>query len=254
MSFSSDVKDELLKLIPEKPHCVRAELFGITRGSGAQNRYPSYLEPFVKLLRKTENAEEADEAEILQRPCCKRTYLRGLFLSSGFLSDPEKDYHLEIVLKTQREAYDLKELMRCFDLAGKIVERKGHQVVYLKEGDQIVQFLGIIGATKSLLSLENIRVVKDVRNDVNRKMNFEVANLKKTALAAMDQIEAIEKIRDLIGLEKLPDTLRETAVLRLENPESSLEELGLLMDPPVGKSGVNHRIRRLKAIAEEEKI
>ena len=230
MSFSSDVKTELSKMMPEKEHCVRAEL-------------AAFLFP----------EEALDDPELVRRPCCRKAYLRGLFLKAGSISDPEKMYHLEISCEKKDFAIRLKEMLSAYDLRSKIVDRKGHYVVYLKDSGQIADFLALIQAHKSLLSLENTMVVKDVRNTVNRKVNCETANIQKTVSASLTQIEAIEYIRDHIGFEKLPESLREIARVRLENPDDSLEKLGLRLNPPVGKSGVNHRLRKLKAIAEEEK-
>ena len=231
MSFSSDVKTELSGIMPEKEHCVRAEL-------------AAFLDPETAL----------DDPELCRRPCCRKAYLRGLFLKSGSISDPEKMYHLEIGADSRDFAIRLKEMLSSYDLRAKIVDRKGHYVVYLKDSSQIADFLALIQANTSLFSLENTMVVKDVRNSVNRKVNCETANIQKTVEASMSQIEAIEYIRDHIGFENLPASLREIAAVRLENPDDSLQQLGEKLDPPVGKSGVNHRLRKLKRIAEEEKL
>jgi hypothetical protein len=140
-----------------------------------------------------------------------------------------------------------------FETDAKIVERKGHFVVYLKEGSQIVDILGSMGAFVSLMNLENVRILKEMRNTVNRKVNCETANISKTVNAAVKQVEDIERIRDTIGFDTLPPTLREIAQVRLEYPEAPLKELGTYLDPPVGKSGVNHRLRRLSEIADRLK-
>jgi DNA-binding protein WhiA len=140
-----------------------------------------------------------------------------------------------------------------FETDAKIVERKGHFVVYLKEGSQIVDILGSMGAFVSLMNLENVRILKEMRNSVNRKVNCETANISKTVNAAVKQVEDIEKIREELGFDALPPTLREIAQVRLEYPEAPLKELGTYLDPPVGKSGVNHRLRRLSEIADRLK-
>lgn len=144
----------------------------------------------------------------------------------------------------------MQEVIGSFDSDAKIVERKGHQVVYLKEGSQIVDMLNVMEAYVSLMNLENIRILKEMRNSINRQVNCETANINKTVNAAVKQIQDIELIRDTMGLDELPQNLREMALLRLEYPDAPLKELGNYLEPPVGKSGVNHRLRKLSAIAE----
>lgn len=188
---------------------------------------------------------------ISQKECCLRAYLRGAFLGGGSLSDPEKGYHLEFVTNDETYAEALSQLMERYDMTPKIILRKNHWVVYLKEGDQIVDFLNVVGAHTILLEFENIRIVKQMRNDVNRLVNCETANLNKTVDASYRQIEDIEFIRDRVGLNYLGDNLREVAEMRLENREATLKEIGEMMDPPLGKSGINHRFRRIEKIAED---
>lgn len=183
--------------------------------------------------------------------CCKRAFLRGAFLAGGSISDPEKSYHFEIVSSGERKAEQFTDAVRTFELDARIVERRRYHVVYLKEGAQIVDMLNIMGAHKSLMELENVRVVKEVRNSVNRKVNCETANLGKTIGAAVKYIEDIEYIRDKIGLDSLSEELEETAELRVKYPDMPLKELGEMLSPPVGKSGVNHRLRKISRIAEE---
>ena len=176
--------------------------------------------------------------------------IRDAFLQSGSISDPEKFYHLEIVFTSYDDAQTIKKLIDGFGLDGKIVERKGHYVVYLKEGAQIADMLRIMEAPMALMEFENIRIVKDVRNSVNRKFNCEMANLSKTVNAARKQYEDIVYIRDSVGLHELSEGLEEIAQLRLEYPEASLVELGEMLSPRLGKSGVNHRLKRIEEIAE----
>ena len=180
----------------------------------------------------------------------KRERIREAFIQSGSISDPEKFYHLEIVFVEESEAVALKKLLEDFGLEGKIVERKGHFVVYLKEGAQIADMLRIMEASLALMEFENIRIVKEMRNSINRQVNCEAANLGKTISAAVKQIEDIKYICSSVGLENLPAGLAETAKKRLEYPEAPLKELGELMDPPLGKSGVNHRLKKLSELAE----
>lgn len=182
--------------------------------------------------------------------CCKRAYIRGAFLAGGSISDPEKTYHLEFVNSSLNYCEDLKDLINHFDMDAKIVKRKEHYVVYLKEGEQIVDLLNIMGAHVALMEMENVRILKEMRNNVNRKVNCETANLNKTITASVKQMEDIAFIRDRFGLSYLPIQLEEIALARLDYPEASLKELGQMMEPPVGKSGVNHRLRKISEMAE----
>ena len=187
---------------------------------------------------------------LLKEYCCRRAFVRGAFLCIGSMSDPNKGYHLELVCSHKMQAQQIQEELLRFDLEAKIVVRKKYFVVYIKEGSHIVDFLGICKAKVALMNLENLRIVKEMRNSINRKVNCETANIAKTVNAAAKQIEDIIFIRDRVGFSKLPDSLREMAQVRLEYPESSLKELGQYLDPPVGKSGVNHRLRKLSEIAD----
>ena len=184
---------------------------------------------------------------LLRQNCCRRAFIRGAFLAVGSVSDPEKSYHFEIVCTARQ----LQELLASYDVDAKVVLRKRHYVVYIKEGSQIVELLGLMGAHISLMQLENVRIVKEMRNSVNRKVNCETANLNKTVSAAVRQAEDIRYIQEKIGLDKLPMDLEETARLRLEHTEASLKELGDMLSPKVGKSGVNHRLRKLSQIADD---
>jgi len=188
---------------------------------------------------------------VVQRTCCKRAFIRGSFLAGGSISDPEKSYHFEIVCATLSKAEQLKSIMNSFGMDAKIVLRKKSYVVYLKEGAKIVDMLNIIEAHVALMELENVRILKEMRGSVNRKVNCETANINKTVSAAVKQIEDIIYIRDTIGFHKLSEGLEDIAILRLEHQDATLKELGNLLTPTVGKSGVNHRLRKLSAIAEE---
>lgn len=182
--------------------------------------------------------------------CCRRAYIRGAFIAVGSVNDPEKNYHLEFVLTDEHSAEQLRELINSFGLDAKVVERKEHFVVYLKEGEQIVDLLNIMEAPLALMDLENVRIVKEMRNDINRKVNCETANLNKVVGAAVKQLEDISYIEEHMGLSRLPEQLEEVARLRLEYPDKSLKELGSFLTTPVGKSGVNHRLRKISNIAE----
>lgn len=187
---------------------------------------------------------------LLQKSCCTRAFVRGCYLAAGSMSNPNKAYHFEVVCSTMEQAMQLRDIMRSYETDAKIVERKNHYVVYLKEGAQIVDMLNVMEAHVALMNLENVRILKEMRNSVNRKVNCETANINKTVTAAVRQIEDITYIKEQLGLNKLPENLREIAEVRLEYPEAPLKELGELLDPPVGKSGVNHRLRKLGEIAE----
>lgn len=186
-----------------------------------------------------------------RKRCCKKAYLRGAFLASGSICDPEKTYHLEIISHNLALANELNELNRFFNLNARVIKRKGNYVIYLKEGENIVDFLNIIGAHKALLEIENVRILKEMRNNVNRIVNCETANLQKTVDASIRQVENIKYIRDNMGFEKLPASLRDIAELRLNYSDANLKELGEMLDKPLGKSGVNHRLRKLDSIADK---
>ena len=194
---------------------------------------------------------EMDNSLVVQMNCCKRAFIRGTFLSSGSISDPEKGYHFEIVCPDSRKAEQLQGIIRSFHVEAKIVVRKKSYVVYVKEGAQIVDMLAVMEANVALMDLENIRILKEMRNTVNRKVNCEAANINKTVNAAVRQVEDIQLISRTIGFESLSDGLAQIARLRLQYPDATLKELGMMLNPQVGKSGVNHRLRKLSEIADE---
>lgn len=191
---------------------------------------------------------------VIQNSCCRRAFIRGAFLASGSISDPEKFYHFEIVCAARPKAEQLQAIMTIFDLDAKIVQRKKYYVVYIKEGAQIVDILNVMEAHISLMNLENVRILKEMRNSVNRQVNCETANINKTVSAAYKQIQDITYIKETMGLDGLSEGLREIAEARLEHPEAALKELGMLLASPVGKSGVNHRLRKLSNLAEELRL
>lgn len=191
------------------------------------------------------------EQSILHRNCCRRAFLRGAFLAAGSVSDPERSYHFEIVCGTEILAEQLCALLACLNVDARFVKRQRNQVVYVKEAEQIAEILGLMDARVSLLAFENARIVREVRGNINRKVNCETANINKTANAAVRQIEDIRLIEEKIGLSQLPNGLDEIARIRVQYPEANLRELGEILDPPIGKSGVNHRLRKLSRIAED---
>ncbi len=188
---------------------------------------------------------------MVQNVCCKRAYIRGAFLTAGSMSAPQKSYHFEIVCITRAQAEQLQIILSDFVTDAKIVQRKKYYIVYIKEGAQIVDVLNVMEAHLALMDFENVRILKEMRNSVNRQVNCETANINKTVNAAVKQMEDIEYIERRAGLGYLPDNLRIMAELRLQYPDAPLKELGEYLNPPVGKSGVNHRLRKISAIAEE---
>lgn len=217
-------------------------------------------EEAIRILKATKLMNHDGEIEehlsildnlLIQRPCCKRAFIRGCFLATGSITDPEKAYHFEIVCNNLGKAEQVRDLLNFFELEAKIVERKRYFVVYIKEGARIVDALNVMEAHISLMNLENVRILKDMRNSVNRRVNCETANINKTVSAAVKQVEDIRYIRDHMGFGNLSDGLRQMAELRLAEPEMSLKDLGERLNPPVGKSGVNHRLRKLSNIANE---
>ena len=284
MSFSGEVKEELAKHISSARHCQIAELAALLGFCGQYGRdasggytigFQTENEAVVRksftLLQKTFNIDndatlseeqmqdfysmfgdlEAPVSQkLIKNSCCQRAFLRGAFLSIGSISDPQKGYHMEFVCTDEAKAEQLRKVMQGFEIDAKIVMRKKYYVVYLKEGAAIVDLLNIMEAHVALMNLENLRIVKEMRNSINRRVNCETANISKTVNAASRQIEDIEYLREHYGFKKLPESLRQMAEVRLEYPDAPLKELGGYLDPPVGKSGVNHRLRKLSEIAD----
>lgn len=182
-----------------------------------------------------------------------RSYLRGAFLAGGSVNNPETSrYHLEIYSMYEEQCQDLCDMLIYYGLNGRVTERRNGHITYLKGAEEIADFLVLVGATNAMLKFEDVRIVRDLRNSVNRLMNCENANMNKTADAAKKQIENIQLIEDKVGLDSLPEKPREVAEVRLENPEISLKELGeILPSGPITKSGINHRIRKINEFAEQ---
>lgn len=284
MSFSSDVKEELAKHIGSARHCQLAELAAMLSFSGQYGRngegYYSIgfqienecvLRKCFTLLKKAYNINDSFQIEqdtmdailakygdlqgavdpvLIKNSCCKRAFLRGAFLCVGSISDPSKGYHLEFVCSDEEKALQLQQVIKSYDIDAKIVLRKKYHVVYIKESDAIVDLLNVMEAFVGLMNLENMRILKDMRNTLNRQVNCEAANIAKTVGAATRQIEDILYLKEHYGFDNLPDPLRDMAELRLELPDAALKELGENLDPPVGKSGVNHRLRKLSELAD----
>lgn len=281
MSFSSEIKERLCKSEFKCTRCAAAETAGIFRtvmrsadsalrfttensavaeraaydikegfginaviDGGSKNRSVAVREGF-----DTENIKGMIFGDPAPFGCCRMAYARGAFLGGGSVSDPIKNYHLEICVRSEGEAEFLRSMLPK-ELHARITERKGSFVVYLKGCEDIADFLGYIGAPSAALELFSVQVEKEMRNNINRRVNCESANADKMARAASKHIIAAEKIKAAGKWDSLPDTLREIGDLRCEFPEESLKELGERLDPPIGKSGVNHRLNRLKSFAD----
>ena len=273
MSFSSKVKEELFALYPSGRHCRLAELSAMILFSGGPQKGLPGLgeearEKAEKLIRLTGVNPDSPEGlaalklgkteqgyrvnpMLVERVCCKQAFIRGAFLACGSLTDPKKGYHFELPFMEEEHAAFLARLLRDFDIHPKLVQRKRYTVVYVKDSQEIVDTLSVMGAYRSLMDMENVRILKDVKNRVNRRVNCETANLEKTVNTAVRQMEAIRFIEEKKGFSYLPVNLQEVARVRLENPDLPLKELGMLMDPPLGKSGVNHRLRKICEIAND---
>ncbi|MBR1444402.1 MAG: DNA-binding protein WhiA [Firmicutes bacterium] len=246
------------KDIAEKFAGMSCRLFGIKTEIYEENKHFGIKineNDSLKILTATgimndDEIKKHINSTVVSGVCCKRAYIRGAFICIGSINDPQKNYHLEFVTYEREQAEELKNLINFFISDAKVIERKRQFVVYIKDGEQIVDMLNVMNAHKALMELENVRIVKDVRNNVNRIVNCETANLNKTVSASVRQREAIEYIRSRVGLDELPPQLKEIAVIRLENPDMSLKELGEMLEHPVGKSGVNHRLKKIINIAE----
>lgn len=209
--------------------------------------------PIVRNLLKRSGIKRYSNAQkyvkIRLKRCCMIAYINGLFIINGSINCPSKSYHLEITNSNKMLALENKKILDELGIDFKLVERKEHYVLYIKNGESIVNFLNIVGAHKALFEFENIRVVKDVKNNVNRVINCETANLEKMVNTSVRQVRCIEYIDKTIGIDKLPNKLRDIAYIRLENKELSLKDLGQMLTPVLGKSGVNYRLKKIEEIA-----
>lgn len=308
MSFSSEVKEELVKKTDSARHCQIAEfaafmgmsgnvsetddarvciefvteneltvekfyellfkIFGIKEDSDTNIQLRSGKETIIRITGQEDVAkilmtlkwcdDQFTQIEpvfadprIVRMDCCKKAFIRGAFMERGSISDPNKFYHYEIVCKYEEDAEVLRGMLMFFGMDAKVIARKNSFIVYMKEGNNITDTLNLMGAVVSQMNLYNVMILKGISNDVNRKVNCETANLNKTIEAAVKQIKDIEYIRDTVGLDTLKDSLREVAYIRLDNPDMNLKDIGELLVPAVGKSGVNHRLRKISEIADE---
>lgn len=290
MSFSSVVKEELVNIVPSGRKLRISELSGLLAyiaKVGADGKSVTIetensfaIRKCFTLLSKTYNINNdfletrmsSDKQVVLDETVApaqeiiedvnpikiinsndtemKRAFLRGVFIATGFVGEPTKGYHLEFAQSSASEAAVLAKLLMSFDVETHMAQRKKRYVLYIKDSESVSDVLSICEASKSMMDFVNEKIVRDVRNTLNRRVNCEAANLIKSVNAANSQIDDIIYIRDHVGLDALPDQLREMAIVRLEFPEEPLSKLGEHLDPPVGKSGVNHRLRKLGEYAE----
>lgn len=232
-----------------------------TESLNGQKRYQLMIpeEESIHLLEETMllddealfGVRQMPNPEMVKYACCKKSFVKGAFLMCGAVSNPDKEYHLEIAAPTEEFAQFVIEILNYFEIPAKKTCRKAKYVVYLKRAEEISSMLTLLGASNSMLHLENVRIKKDVSNQVNRQMNCDTFNINRTMNAAEAQIQDIRYLEREVGLDKLPLTLREIAEVRMNNPETSLSGLGELLNPPIGKSGVNGRLRKLSELARK---
>lgn len=295
MSFSSELKEELLHIEPENPCCLLAESYGLmlfgrafsgkelsisTENKAVAEKYCYLAErlclhpirpqkPSAKKYKVSVETEQ-DRLRILAAfgcngtervrrlnwanitdDCCVGAFLRGAFLACGTINSPEKNYHLEFVVPHYNLSQDLQKFLENNDFSPKSVRRGGLYVLYFKKTEEIQNLLGIMGASRFVMEFIDVIVYKDIRNNVNRRLNFESANLNKTVNAAVQQIERIEQLQNTAIFSDLPEEYRQIAELRIQNPDYSLQQIGEEMQPPMSRSGVNYRLKKLCALAEK---
>ncbi|NLD10548.1 MAG: DNA-binding protein WhiA [Clostridiales bacterium] len=312
MSFSTETKNELSRVEPEKKCCQLAEIAGFIRVAGSirlvgggkfkiviTTDNPAVARHYKKLIKEyfqvdteleigaaaalkkghtymlTIDPEMRSESilretgillvregnnyisdgiydDIVKTKCCRKSYVRGIFMGTGTVNDPEKSYHLEVVCSSEKLARDLRRLINTFeDLSAKVVERKGKYVVYMKNSQYISDTLAIMGAHSQVLKFEDTKIRKELVNETVRITNCDNANTDRALDASQHQLAAIHKIEEEGGLGRLPQKLAELAELRLSNPEASLTQLGEMMDPKLKKSGVNSRMKRILDTADK---
>ena len=281
MSFSSDIKEELSKVNNLKNKTIlEAEFLGyiltgnttnsrevlefITENEFNIERFYRILfnlgieyEPevrgkvFVATIKKTEDVEKLMEIKLEQNDELQKAIVKGAFLGAGSITDPNKQYHLEIFFQEKNNAEYILNICKTFGVYLKILEYNNKFQLYIKDGEEISKFLALLGANRGVLSFEDVRITKEIKNNVNRLVNCETANLNKIVNASVNQVNDIKLIQKLNKFEELPEDLKEIALIRLENPDMSLKALGELLEKPIGKSGVNHRLQRIHEFAED---
>lgn len=232
MSFSESIKNEILEN-KNKKCCIVPMRLG-------------------ELITETREISIAKLKEELVKNCCKKAFLKGIFLGSGCIVNPVTDYHFEISVKSKPYADFVVKILQEFDLSPKVIKRGNAYVVYIKEAEQIATLIAILEANKAYMEYENIRIDKSIKNNINRVVNCETANMSKIAIAAVTQIEAITKLKETDAFDNLNDKLKEIANLRVANPEASLDELKDKCSYKISKSGVYHRLNKIVNIAKEE--
>ena len=283
MSYSSDIKEELSKINNFKNIAlIEAEFLGyiltgnvncdedlvefVTENEFNIERFYKILfnlnidyEPdkisknFIATISRKDVEEILKKIKINEVSDITKSIIRGAFLGAGSITDPKKSYHLEILFGTEENSEYILNLGKVFGITLKRIEYKDKYMLYIKDGEEISKFLACIGANKAVLEFEDIRIFKEMKNNVNRLVNCETANLNKTVNAAIDQIEDIKLLQSLNIFDDMPIDLREIALLRLENPDATLKELGQMLTEPIGKSGVNHRLKKIHNLAEENR-
>ena len=289
MSFSTDVKSELAGISPQKKDaaaelcaifsakelkidpenagllCLQDENFLLVKKvfTILKKSFNIRMSVFVRNVRKRnkviyglELCGIRDEKKLNEKlqfrktPSSMAAYLRGAFIACGSVNDPKRSYHLEFLLRNEKDAEKISEMISGLGYESRSTKRKGETVVYIKDSSVISEMLAVMGAGVSMMNYENERAMNETRGVINRRVNCELGNLRKSTEAGQKQLSCIGIIRDHMGLDNLPDGLKEIAELRINNPEASLQELGEMMDPPLGRSGVNHRLQKLLGIAE----
>jgi len=246
------ITDRVLKLLEAAFNTERLRMDAVINKSGGRQYMLTLAgDGLKKVLSATGAADENSNALVVSSACCKRAYIKGAFLASARISDPEKAYHAEFLLQSRELALKLMEMINFFGLHSKLLRRKEHFAVYLKDSEDISDLLKIIEANDRVMELENIRAHKNMNNAINRKANVDTANYDKTANASAKQVLDIRFIEKAGGFDYLSEPLRQMAELRLSRPEASFKELGEMLKPVVSKSGVNHRLRKIGEIAEE---
>lgn len=283
MSFSSDIKEELSRVNNLKDKGIlEGEFLGyiltgntldesnslefVTENEFNIERFYKILfnlqieyEPsvrgkvFVARILKNENVQKYMQINILQNQEIQKSIVKGSFMGAGSITDPEKQYHLEISFQEKNNAEYILNICKSFGVYLKLLEQNEKILLYIKDSEEISKFLALIGSNKGMLAFEDVRITKEIKNNVNRLVNCETANLNKIVNASVNQINDIKLIQKLNKFEELPDYLKEIAILRLENPDISLKALGEMLENPIGKSGVNHRLQKIHEYAEELK-
>lgn len=283
MSFSTDIKEELSRVNNWKDKEILAgEFLGyvltgntldndnslefITENEFNIERFYKILfnlqidyEPnvrgkvFVAKIFKNENTQKYMQINMSQNQEIQKSIVKGAFLGAGSITDPEKQYHLEISFQEKNNAEYILNICKSFGVYLKLLEQNEKILLYIKDSEEISKFLALIGSNKGMLAFEDVRITKEIKNNVNRLVNCETANLNKIVNASVNQINDIKLIQKLNKFDEMPDYLKEIAILRLENPDVSLKALGEMLENPIGKSGVNHRLQKIHEYAEELK-